>query len=68
MNAGEQELTQWIAELLTQPDMLEMGHLQRKEDLNLGMGWLYYALARMLRPKLAVVIGSYRGFVPIVLV
>jgi predicted O-methyltransferase YrrM len=31
------------------------------------LGWLYYALARALRPTVAVVIGSYRGFVPLVL-
>ena len=31
------------------------------------MGWIYYALARVIRPKKVVVIGSYRGFVPLVL-
>src|SRR5262245_19935701 len=44
-----------------------MGHAQRHDDLNLGLGWLYYALGRMLRPATAVVIGSWRGFVPLVL-
>ena len=44
--------------------MLQMGHAQRAEDLNLGLGWLYYGLARLLRPQRIVVIGSYRGFAP----
>lgn len=44
-----------------------MGHNQRAESLNLGLGWLYYALARIVHPRRAVVIGSYRGFVPLVL-
>ena len=44
-----------------------MGHNQRAEDLNLGLGWLYYGLARLIHPKSAVVIGSYRGFVPLLL-
>jgi hypothetical protein len=44
-----------------------MGHLQRVEDANLGLGWIYYGLARVIRPKTAVVIGLYRGFVPLVL-
>lgn len=57
----------WIARVFEQPDLLKMGHHQRAEDLNLGMGWLYYAFGRMLRPRLAVVIGSWRGFVPLML-
>lgn len=57
----------WIARLFEHPDLLRMGHLQRKEDGNLGLGWLYYALGRLLRPRLAVVIGSWRGFVPLVM-
>jgi predicted O-methyltransferase YrrM len=44
-----------------------MGHLQRAGDLNLGLGWIYYGLARTIRPRTVVVIGSYRGFVPLVL-
>jgi predicted O-methyltransferase YrrM len=43
-----------------------MGHHQRAEDANLGLGWLYYALARILRPARVVVIGSFRGFVPLI--
>lgn len=57
----------WIAELFADPELVRMGHGQRVADLNLGLGWLYYGLARAMRPKLAVVIGSYRGFVPLVL-
>ena len=44
-----------------------MGHGQRQEDGNAGLGFLYYALARILRPSSAVVIGSYRGFSPAIL-
>lgn len=47
--------------------MLRMGHAQCRDDLNLGLGWIYYALARVIRPKTAVVIGSWRGFVPAVI-
>jgi predicted O-methyltransferase YrrM len=60
-------LTAWIAQLLARPDLTRMGHAQRAQDGNLGLGWLYYALGRMIRPATAVVIGSYRGFVPLVL-
>lgn len=60
-------MTDWIAALFQHRDLTRMGHFQRAEDRNLGLGWLYYALARVLRPAHAVVIGSYRGFVPLVL-
>lgn len=60
-------LEQYIANLFSDPELLRMGHAQSREDLNLGLGWLYYALGRTLRPKVAVVIGSYRGFVPSVI-
>jgi predicted O-methyltransferase YrrM len=60
-------LTDWIARLFENPELLRMGHGQRQADLNLGLGWVYYGLARAIRPKVAVVIGSYRGFVPAVL-
>ena len=56
----------WIKTLFASPEMLRMGHAQRSSDLNLGLGWLYYSLARIYRPKLIVCIGSWRGFVPIV--
>ena len=61
------DLTGWIARLYEHPGLLRMGHNQRAEDLNLGLGWLYYALGRLLHPGTAVVIGSYRGFVPLVI-
>jgi predicted O-methyltransferase YrrM len=56
----------WIAQLFRDENMLRMGHGQRVEDRNLGLGWVYYALARLLRPERVVVIGSYRGFAPLV--
>lgn len=59
-------MTDWIAELLGRPDLRGMGHGERVEDLNLGLGWMYYALARLLRPQVVVVIGSYRGFTPLI--
>ena len=34
-------------------------------DLNIGFGFLYYSLARILRPKVTVVFGSAKGFSPI---
>ena len=60
-------LTDWITQLYEHRALLLMGHAQRRDDLNLGLGWLYYAIGRMVRPATAVVIGSYRGFVPLVL-
>ncbi len=39
-----------------------LGHHEAPETLNLGFGFLYYALARTLRPKHVVVIGSGFGF------
>jgi predicted O-methyltransferase YrrM len=59
-------LENWIAQLFTDPQMLRMGHGQRLADLNLGLGWLYYALGRIVRPTTVVVIGSYRGFAPLI--
>lgn len=57
----------WVSQLLTIDKLVESGHGQRREDKNLGLGWLYYALVRIYRPKTVVIIGSWRGFVPIVL-
>ena len=54
----------WISKLFEHKDLLRMGHCQSADDLNLGMGWLYYAFVRLLRPRRVVVIGSYRGFSP----
>ena len=57
-------MREWIDHLFQAPEMLDMGHQQRAADSNLGWGWLYYALARMIRPRQVVVVGSWRGFVP----
>jgi predicted O-methyltransferase YrrM len=59
-------LNDWIAQLFQDRKLLLMGHAQRQDDLNLGLGWLYYALGRIVRPSCVVVIGSYRGFAPLV--
>jgi predicted O-methyltransferase YrrM len=61
------DLNAWIARLFADPDLMRMGHGQRAADANLGLGWIYYGLARALRPARVVVIGSWRGFVPLVL-
>jgi predicted O-methyltransferase YrrM len=60
-------LTEWIDKLFQYEPLTRMGHAQRTGDLNLGLGWVYYALVRSLRPQRIVSIGSYRGFVPMVL-
>lgn len=39
-----------------------MGHYENSENLNLGFGFLYYGLARALRPRHILVIGSGFGF------
>ncbi len=39
-----------------------LGHREAAGELNLGFGYLYYALARMLRPRHTLVIGSGFGF------
>ncbi len=57
----------WTARLFDNRDLLQMGHGQRADDLNLGLGWIYYGLARAIRPRTVVAIGSFRGFVPLVL-
>jgi predicted O-methyltransferase YrrM len=57
----------WVTKLFEFPELACMGHFQSIEDSNLGLGWIYYGLARAIRPKKVVVIGSYRGFVPLVL-
>lgn len=61
------QLTDWIARLFRHPELLRMGHNQSAENLDLGLGWIYYGLARLLQPARTVVIGSHRGFVPMVL-
>ena len=54
----------WIDQIVSNLDLMWMGHGQTVPDRNLGMGWLYYALARMYRPCHVVCIGSWRGFAP----
>jgi hypothetical protein len=39
-----------------------LGHHHGADTLNLGFGFIYYALVRTLRPKYVVVIGSGFGF------
>jgi len=58
---------QWIGRVLGHPELCTMGHGQRPSDGNLGLGHLYYALGRTQRPAHVVCIGSWRGFVPLVL-
>jgi predicted O-methyltransferase YrrM len=66
--AGEiTPLNDWINQLLDCRELRMMGHAQRRADQNLGLGWLYYSLARLMRPTKVLVIGSYRGFVPLVM-
>lgn len=60
-------LQSWVEDLLGRPGLAGQGHGQSVEDWNLGLGWIYYGLVRALRPATAVCIGSYRGFVPLVL-
>lgn len=48
-------------------DLWLMGHGEDQQTGDLGLGWLYYGLTRALRPSLAVVIGSWRGFVPMLI-
>jgi predicted O-methyltransferase YrrM len=55
----------FVAKVLGERDLRRMGHAQRAEDLNLGLGWLYYALGRIVRPTKVLVVGSFRGFAPL---
>lgn len=57
-------MNDWITQVLAHPELCDMGHLQRPQDNNLGLGWLYYGMARTYRPRHVVCIGSWRGFVP----
>jgi predicted O-methyltransferase YrrM len=67
MKPRAQTLQAWIKTLFSDRKLLGMGHAQSRADGNLGLGWLYYSLARIQRASRIVVIGSYRGFVPMVL-
>jgi len=46
-------------------DTIPASQAQTANDLNIGFGFLYYSLARTLRPKHTVVLGSLRGFSPV---
>jgi hypothetical protein len=61
----QEPLGKWIARLLADRGLRGQGHAQRVEDGNLGLGWIYYALGRLL-PRTVVVIGSLRGFTPLI--
>ena len=39
-----------------------LGHHEKKRNLNLGFGFIYYGVARALQPKHTLVIGSGYGF------
>jgi predicted O-methyltransferase YrrM len=62
-----ESLDSWIRRVLSDPDLTRMGHAQKPETADLGLGWIYYGLARVINPPRAVVIGSFRGFVPLVI-
>ncbi|MEA5474110.1 class I SAM-dependent methyltransferase [Synechococcus sp. CCY9201] len=63
----ELRLPSLIAAMADNPDLWEMGHGQRQEVKDLGLGWTYYGLTRTLRPSFSIVIGSWRGFVPLLI-
>lgn len=58
---------EFLDKIMTTPDLLQMGHGQTVEDRNLGMGWIYYSLSRLYKPNRVVCIGSWRGFVPMLI-
>ncbi len=60
-------LDAWVRQLLATQGLAAMGHAQAADRGDLGLGWIYYGLARLIKPRRAVVIGSWRGFVPLVL-
>jgi predicted O-methyltransferase YrrM len=67
VSVPRQPLDAWFGELVRTEGLAAMGHGQDAATGDPGAGWLYYALARLIRPRTAVVIGSWRGFVPLVL-
>lgn len=46
-------------------DTIPAAQGQSENDLNIGFGFLYYSLSRILRPKTIVVLGSLKGFSPL---
>jgi predicted O-methyltransferase YrrM len=66
-SACDTTLDAWMRGVLVVPGLAAMGHAQDADRGDPGLGWLYYALARLIKPVNAVVIGSWRGFVPAML-
>jgi predicted O-methyltransferase YrrM len=64
---AHQSFDGWVRQLLGNEDLAVMGHAQKPDRADLGLGWLYYGLARVIKPRTIVVIGSWRGFVPLVM-
>jgi predicted O-methyltransferase YrrM len=60
-------LPQLIDRMSQDKDLWMMGHGQDHSSLDIGLGWTYYGITRSHKPKLAVVIGSWRGFVPMLI-
>lgn len=56
-----------ISTMSANADLWKMGHNQDFEAKDIGLGWLYYGLARTIKPSTAVVIGSWRGFAPMLI-
>lgn len=65
--APDLRLPDLIEAMARDPELWGMGHGQHMESHDLGLGWTYYGLTRTLRPRLVVVIGSWRGFVPLLI-
>jgi hypothetical protein len=57
---------EWIHKLFENPDPSHMGHHQAAKDANLGLGWLHYTVAQILRLSRVLVIGSFRGFASLI--
>ena len=60
-------LGQFLDKVFKSDSLSRMGHGQDLKSKSLGIGWLYYSFVRACRIKKCVVIGSWRGFVPMVL-
>lgn len=63
----ELRLPTLISAMAKNAELWGMGHGQKLETQDLGLGWTYYGITRTLKPRLAVVIGSWRGFVPLLI-
>lgn len=66
LSLGRKEDASFSLDAATIRDIFEhakpLGHHEDASSLNLGFGFLYYGLARALRPRHIVVIGSGYGF------